>query len=135
MKLHRDQAHSQARKIGGWQREVINCQRSPQGGESSHQSYGASNGNQQSSHSRKRRRLSESKGRGSDGGDGEGDEREDGEGNGEPEDHDEGSISADAKGRYACPFNKSDSARFCVNATTGNQFRVWSTASTTSSEI
>ncbi|KAI1371847.1 hypothetical protein F4677DRAFT_283079 [Hypoxylon crocopeplum] len=122
MKLHRDQVHSQAQRIGGWQKEVINCQRSPQPGDSSYQQYGNSHGNQQSSKSRKRPRLSEHRGRGSDDGDEE--ERDEGEGNRSPEDRDEGPASGEPKGTYACPFNKSDPTRFCVNATTGNQFRV-----------
>ncbi|KAI1413100.1 hypothetical protein F5Y13DRAFT_31073 [Hypoxylon sp. FL1857] len=122
VELHKDKAHSEAWRIGGWQRGVANCQKSPDSGGSSRQSYGDSNGDRKSSRSHKRRRFSKSQGRGSDDGDGE--ERDDGEGNGSPENHDDGSASGDPRGRYACPFNKSDPALFCSNPITGDQYRV-----------
>ncbi|KAI0829542.1 hypothetical protein F5Y06DRAFT_282603 [Hypoxylon sp. FL0890] len=122
VELHKDKAQTEAWRIGGWQKGVANCQKSPDSGENSQQTYGDSNGDRKSSRSHKRRRFSKSQERGSDDGDGE--ERDDGEGNGSPENHDDGSASGDPRGRYACPFNKSDPALFCSNPFTGDQYRV-----------
>ncbi|KAI1135938.1 hypothetical protein F5Y05DRAFT_392449 [Hypoxylon sp. FL0543] len=122
VELHRDKVNSEAWRIGGWQKGVVNCQNSPDPGERSQQSYAVSNGDRKSSNSNKRRRLSKSRGKASEDGDEE--ERDDGEGNGSPENHDDGSASGDPRGRYACPFNKSDPALFCSNPITGDQYRV-----------
>ncbi|KAI1209320.1 uncharacterized protein F4807DRAFT_428002 [Annulohypoxylon truncatum] len=122
MDLHKDQIHREERRIGGWQRGIIQYQNSPKSGEGSQQPYMSSSTDQKHSKSRKRRRLSGSRRRDSDDGDGE--ERDDGEGNGSPENHDDGSTSGELRGRYACPFNKSDPSRFCSNPFTGDQYRV-----------
>ncbi|KAI0105855.1 hypothetical protein F4814DRAFT_429734 [Daldinia grandis] len=121
MELHKDRVHSEARRIGGWQKGVVTCQDSPGSGEGARQSFVNSSAGQRSSKSRKKQRFSKSRGGGSDDGDGE---RDDGEGSGSPENHDDGSISGEQRGRYACPFNKSDSAKFCSNAITEDQYRV-----------
>ncbi|KAI2782535.1 hypothetical protein F4815DRAFT_425668 [Daldinia loculata] len=120
MELHKDRVHSEARRIGGWQKGVVTCQNSPGSGESSRQSFVNPSAGQRASKSRKKQRLSRSRGGGSDDGDGERDD----EGSGSPENHDDGSISGEQRGRYACPFNKSDPARFCSNPITGDQYRV-----------
>ncbi|KAI0845426.1 hypothetical protein F5Y00DRAFT_272862 [Daldinia vernicosa] len=121
MDLHKDRVHSEARRIGGWQKGVVTYQNSPGAGESSRQSFVNPNAGQRSSKSHKKQRLSRSRGGSSDDGDGE---RDDGEGSGSPENHDDGSISGEQRGRYACPFNKSAPTIFCSNPITGDQFRV-----------
>ncbi|KAI1100812.1 hypothetical protein F4804DRAFT_317804 [Jackrogersella minutella] len=122
VELHKDQVHNEAGRIGGWQRGVINCQNSPESGETPQQPRENPNTYKTYSKSRKRQRLSGSQGRGSDDGDGE--ERDDGEGNGSSENRDDCSASGDLRGRYACPFNKSDPSRFCSNPVTGDQYRI-----------
>ncbi|KAI1803019.1 hypothetical protein F4811DRAFT_526768 [Daldinia bambusicola] len=121
MELHKDRVHSEARRIGGWQKGVVTCQASPGSGENSRQSFPNSSAGKRSSQSRKKQRFSGARGGGSDDEEGE---REEGEGSGSPENHDDASISGEQRGRYACPFNKSDPRRFCSNPDTGDQYRV-----------
>ncbi|KAI2463133.1 hypothetical protein F4781DRAFT_417583 [Annulohypoxylon bovei var. microspora] len=121
MKIHRDQVHSEAQMIGGWQKGMLYCQASPESG-GGRQSYSNSDGSEPSASPRKRKRHYVSNDKDPDDADGE--ERHGGEGGRSPEDYDEGGVSREPSSQYACPFNKSDPARFCVNPNTGNQFRV-----------
>lgn len=122
MELHRDQAHNEAQRIGGWQKGVVNCRGSPGSGESQGQTSVSSYEGRASSNSRKRRRVSESDDRYSDDGDGE--ERDDGEGNGSPVNQDDSLTSGNVPRKYACPFNKLDPSRFRGNSISDNEFRI-----------
>ncbi|OTB17409.1 hypothetical protein K445DRAFT_374561 [Daldinia sp. EC12] len=121
MELHKDRVHSEARRIGGWQKGIVTYQTTSGSGENSRQSFANSSAGQRPSQSRKKQRFASSRRKGSDDGDGE---RDEGEGSGSPENHDDGSISGEQRGRYACPFNKSEPDRFCSNPVTGDQYRV-----------